>query len=440
MDRGRLRPSPFPFSMSQFFQDDGPKATGQKACLATTAYDSPDASYAFSIQRSRAALTAAGIQSAYFLLSGNCHVDDARNCIIQEFLLSDCTDLVFLDADVSWTPDQVVRLLRHDQDIVGGVYPFRRQDAQKAGDMPVRLLMGAEIRDGLLEVEGLPTGFMRIRRQVIETLVADAPHFKKKDAPTEVPLIFERTLENGTRWGGDLNFCNKWRRTGGKIYADYEMRLGHAAKVVLMDSLASATRRREGTTLHHIAEKVRSGTETLADLTEAANYIANHWGANEEVLALCVKLARNATGPIIESGSGLTTVLMAAATDQQVYCLEHHGLYAALLRQFAAEAGVTNISLCIQPIKDGWYDLSDILDELPDHFALGLNDGPPRQIGLRMKFFDHFNPDITICDDADDTGYAEAIIAWAGQNGRRVDFVGLRAALIRKLETKEKAA
>ncbi len=422
--------------MSQLFQDDGPKATGQKVCLATTAYDSPEASYAFSIQRSREALTAAGIQSAYFLLSGNCHVDDARNCIIQEFLLSDCTDLVFLDADVSWTPDQVVRLVQHDRDIVGGVYPFRRQDTHQAGDMPVRMLAGAEVRDGLLEVEGLPAGFMRIRRQPIETLAADAPHFKKKGSATEVPLLFERTLEEGTRWGGDLNFCNKWRRAGGKIYVDYEMRLGHTAKIVLMDSLGSAIRRREGATLRHVVEKVRLGTETFGDLTEAANYIANPFGAIEDVLALCVKLARKATGPIIEAGSGLTTVLMAAATDQKVYCLEHHGLYAAELRQFAAEAGVTNIALCIQPIKDGWYDLSDVIEDLPDHFALGLNDGPPRQVGSRMEFFDHFGDrcETIIVDDADDPGYAEALKGWAAKNDRRIDFIAERAALIRQQE------
>jgi hypothetical protein len=96
--------------------------------LATTAYDSPDASYTFSIQKSRQALTDAGIQSSYLLNHGNCHVDDARNVVVQEFLLSDCTDLVFIDADVSWETKDLVTLIRYPRDVVGGIYPFRRDD------------------------------------------------------------------------------------------------------------------------------------------------------------------------------------------------------------------------------------------------------------------------------------------------------------------------
>ena len=121
--------------MSNRFYDSGPSATGQKVFLATTAYDSPDASYTFSIARSREALTAAGIQSAYYLLQGNCHVDDARNAVVRDFLESDCTELVFLDADVSWEPDALVELCKINRDLVGGVYPYRRESEEEK--MPV---------------------------------------------------------------------------------------------------------------------------------------------------------------------------------------------------------------------------------------------------------------------------------------------------------------
>ncbi len=425
--------------MSQLFQDDGPprrngkgRTISQKVMLATTAYDSPDAAYTFAMARSREALATAGIPSAYLLLTGNCHVDDARNSIVAEFLAGDCTDLVFLDADVSWEPHNLVALCQHDADVVGGVYPYRRPDAYPGGEMPYRSLPGAQVGDdGLLEVIGLPTGFMRIRRRVLETLAASAETYKKKDGAGVVPIIFERTLESGTRWGGDLKFCMKWRDTGGVIYADYEMRLGHTGKVVIHDSLGSATRRREGSTLRHICDKIRAGKETMNDYMEARLFVDNHWGAYEDVLALGVLCARQANGPIIEAGSGLTTVLMAAATDQTVFCLEHHGLHAAKLRQMAAEAGVGNIGLCVCPIKDGWYDISGEND-LPDHFALGLNDGPPRQLGDRMKFFDHVTADTIICDDADDPGYARQLDVWAAANEYVVKTLERRAALLTK--------
>ena len=186
--------------MSNRYYDAGPLAAGHKVMLPTTAYDSPDASYTFSIARSRESLSAAGIQSAYYLLQGNCHVDDARNAVVRDFLESDCTDLVFIDADVSWEPGTLVDLCRFDRDIVGGVYPYRRESDEET--MPVRHLPTISVEpDGLIEVEGLPTGFMRIRRHLIETMAATAKHFIK-DAGTPHPVLFERDYFGGGRRGG----------------------------------------------------------------------------------------------------------------------------------------------------------------------------------------------------------------------------------------------
>jgi len=431
--------------LSNLFHDDGPVATGQKVLLATVAYESPDASYTFSIQRSRQALAEAGIASGYMLLSGNCHVDDSRNKIVQEFLLSDCTDLVFLDADVSWKPETLVELCKFTVAVVGGVYPFRRDDAGSRANMPVRMIPGViEPESGLLEVEGLPAGFLRIRRFALESMAEKAESFKSpKDRRSPVPLIFERTLEDGNRYGGDIAFCRKWRALGGKVHAAYDLRLGHTAVSVIWDSLGAGLRRQTHTTLRHIVERVREGSTDLNLYAEARRFIHNPYGALEDVLALCVIEARKADGPIIETGSGLTTILMAAAApDQTVWCIEDDDVWARDLATMAHEAGVSNIAICTQPIKDRWYDLTDILGDLPKEFALGLNDGPSRFKGGRMGFFDAVGADIWSCktiivDDADDPGYAEAITTWAKAHGRKIDFVDERAALIRLQDDKE---
>ena len=192
-----------------------------------------------------------------------------------------------------------------------------------------------------------------------------------------------------------------------------------------------------------VVDRVRQGSESLTMYSEARRFLHNPFGALEDVLALCVLMARKADGPIIETGSGLTTILMAAAApDQEVYCIEHDMGWAAQLEAMAYGAGTTNISLCRQPIRNGWYDLSDIESELPSSFALALVDGPPRYLASRMPFYERLAErcDNIIADDADDAGYAEAITSWAKQNGRRVDFVDERAALIRKIEDEEQAA
>ena len=414
--------------MSRFHYDEGGRKTGlYKAMLATTCYDRPDDSYAFAMASSREYLHQHGIGTAYVLLQGNCHVDDARNDVVHTFLASDCTDLVFLDADVTWRPEDLARLFLHDADVVGGVYPYRREG--RGLEMPVRLSRGnpRPNDDGLLEVDGLPTGFLRISRHVLERLAKDAKTYPGKDGKP-VAIIFERTLIDGTRWGGDLHFCNLWRATGGKVYADMEIVLGHAAKMVLYDSLGSFLRRRGQKTLRHVADKIRAGTDSENDYDEAVRYMDNKWGVQADVLSACVAMARQADGPIIEAGSGLSTILMAAATKQTVYCLEHSPTYAHRLKDIAHQAGVTNIGLRLCPIKDGWYDLTDM--DLPDRFALGLNDGPPRQTGSRLPFFKHLNVDTVICDDADDPAYRAQLSAYAERVGRTVDFVSDRMAVV----------
>jgi predicted O-methyltransferase YrrM len=420
--------------MSNLFFDAGPSASGQKVMLATTSYDNPDSSYVFSIASSREALHKAGVPTAYLLLQGNCHVDDARNTVVRDFLVSDCTDLVFLDADVSWEPESLVALCKFDCDLVGGVYPYRR-DRHGKQSMPVRNLRGVYVPDesGLLEVEGLPTGFMRIRRHVLERMAAESPSFRK-DASGPVPLLFERDIWNGERRGGDIHFCMKWRAMGGKLYAAAEMRLGHCGEQIVRDSLAANLRRQAGLTLGHVAEIIRDGKETAETYAEAREAMDNPWGAQTDVLFLAVGLARKARGPIIEAGSGLTTILMAAANpDQTVWCLEHHPVYALKLEHMAYQAGVKNIALVTCPIKDGWYDVAADLPHMPKRFAVGLIDGPPRLLGDRMKFFDVFGDccEAFLADDADDAGYAATLTTWADNNGRALKIYD-RAAVILK--------
>jgi hypothetical protein len=237
--------------VSNLYYDPGPPALGQKVMLATTSYDSPDASYTYSIAQTREYLHQNGIRTAYLLLQGNCHVDDARNTVVRDFLDSDCTDLVFLDADVSWEPWQVRDLVKYDCDIVGGVYPYRREDGQTK--MPVRNIEGVtEPEDGLLEVEGLPTGFLRIKRDVLEFMKVSVHGFENRGR--QIPVIFERDIYQGKRRGGDVRFCMKWREMGGKVYAAADLHLGHCGKHIVRDSLSASLRRQAGTTLGHVAE------------------------------------------------------------------------------------------------------------------------------------------------------------------------------------------
>jgi hypothetical protein len=417
--------------MSAHYFDEGPLADGRKVLLAVPTYDDPSVALTFALARSREALSASGIQSALLILQGNCHVDDARNSIVRDFLESDCTDLVFLDSDVTWEPKDLVQLCSRDQDIVGGVYPYRREGGE---NMPVRLMEGGEVHDGLREVEGLPTGFMKIRRHVLETMAAEAPWYFDKIYPTA--LVFNRSQpdEHHARWGGDLDFCRRWREMGGKIYAEDEIRLGHVTKIILYDSLGAHLRRITGTALPYLMRRFSEGIETESDYNELFRYGGNNYAADAPTLALVAGIARKCRGPIIETGSGLSSVLMAAVSDQPVYSLEHLDHYASQTLAWSEEAGVPNVGICHAPLVDGWYDIGKF--DLPNKFSFGFCDGPPRLYGTRMRFFEEFGERCTVIavdDIKTDNNFARAVHDWAADHGRSVTILG-RCAFLQRAE------
>jgi len=419
--------------MSNLYFDAGPtKGSGRKVLLATTSYDNPDASYTFAIARSRLALHEAGIASAYLLLQGNCHVDDARNAVVYEFLKTDCDELVFLDADVSWEPEHLIALCNFDSEMVGGVYPYRREGEGES--MPVRMLPGVFEADanGLLEVDGLPTGFLRIKRSVFEKMRPYVAAYDKGGKVT--PVFFERDMLGIGRRGGDIGFAMRWRAIGGKCHAAVDLRLGHTGKYTLKDSLAASLRRQTGQTLKYVCNRIAEGKETDDDLAEALRLIDNPYGAPAHVLKIAIGLARSSELPVLEIGTGLSTILVAAAAKDKVWAVEHHPAHADKLRNMVRAAGVQNIALVTAPLKDGWYDLSEDMGTMPERFGLAIVDGPPRSDGKRMAFLDKMADrcDVLLFDDADTDGYLSELTAWAKANGREIQAEDRAAVIYRK--------
>src|ERR1700760_482086 len=79
-----------------------------------------------------------GVQGSVRILSGESLVTRARNEAVAHFLAQkQHTHLFWIDADIGFTPDQALRLLLADRDVVAGVYPLKRIDW--TGDIPAGL-------------------------------------------------------------------------------------------------------------------------------------------------------------------------------------------------------------------------------------------------------------------------------------------------------------
>ena len=90
----------------------------------------------------------------------------------------------------------------------------------------------------------------------------------------------------------------------------------------------------------------------------------------------------SANGPILECGSGLSTILIGILAQQArltVWSLEHEPTYAAHVQKYLDKYRVNSVRLCVAPLKQygdfDWY--APPLASMPGDFALVVCDGPP---------------------------------------------------------------
>ncbi len=178
-----------------------------KLCIATPSHSGTvHVPFTISLVNTVKALTAANVEVRWQALSFASFIHAARDKMAREFMASDYTDLVFADADTGWTTEGILGLLTHDVDVVGAIYPKRRDPI----DWAVKLLGNEE--NGLLECSYIGTALLRIRRKAFETLPG---------------RYFDAMYEGDRIIGEDVWFCREYRRHGGRVWADPNISVTH---------------------------------------------------------------------------------------------------------------------------------------------------------------------------------------------------------------------
>lgn len=421
--------------MSKLLHIPSPHKGNPHVFIATPMYDSKGGgAYIGSLVGSLHVLAEAGMVADYFSVSENCHVDDGRNEILRSFMRTGCTDLLFIDNDVGWEPENIVKILRYDRDVVAGVYPKKTPDGV-IEEYPVRMEPGKEIwaeGDGLVEVVGAPTGFMRIRRGVVEKLIEANKHRQYfgqhcKDGDPPYTIIFERTLESGHRHSGDYAFCNKWREMGGKIYVDPEMRFVHEGNKEWSGCLGDHWRRSHGVSEEQALRRaleavaaIKAGSIDFKHVAEIAEWWQNReWAAGVGMATACLLLSKRVKGQVLECGSGLTTLIMAI-NGAEVHSLEHDPIWADRTKSALKTLGLT-ANVHYSPIRDHgayrWYESWPKLEKID----LLVCDGPPRLIGREglALIEDQLSGAVMVWDDATSVGTMGMIDRWEKKTGRR---------------------
>jgi hypothetical protein len=175
-----------------------------------------------------------------FTISDCPYLPTARNTLVSMFMEDkDNTDLFFIDADVGFDAAGAMKILQRPEEIVAGIYPLKRD----IGGYPVQVKTEDGIpigRDGLIEAEFLPTGFMRIKRVVFERIQKAYPDLRYTDSVVNVDGVsgvagfdyFNMGVDKERQrfTTEDYAFCQRWRDIGGQLWVYPDIDFSHIGR------------------------------------------------------------------------------------------------------------------------------------------------------------------------------------------------------------------
>jgi len=212
-----------------------------------------------------------GYDMAFSAIFNESLIQRGRNALVHGFMQRpECTHLMFIDADIKFNPQDIIKMIEADKDIICGIYPKKEinwvevEKAVKEGVPTGRLkTRTASVVVNLKDYAGsvtVPvnepveifnggTGFMLIKRSTFDTLKNHVASYNNdvlfldggisKDRITE---YFACAIEPGTErlLSEDYYFCWKAREAGLSVWAAPWVQLGHFGSYLFEGGLTPA--------------------------------------------------------------------------------------------------------------------------------------------------------------------------------------------------------
>ena len=191
-------------------------------------------------------------------------ISRARNQIAAKFLANkEFTHLMFIDCDLGFDADDIIKMLWHDKDIMTAAYPIKTINWDlvaknaKEGVAPNKLLENSlrfvvntikdsdnnkvKVDKGAIKVYDAGTGFMLIKREVFEKLIGKYPELQYVDdtgglEDHEKPFtygFFNSYIDPETKrfLSEDYGFCRYWQEINGEVWTDPSIHMMHLGRM-----------------------------------------------------------------------------------------------------------------------------------------------------------------------------------------------------------------
>ena len=174
-----------------------------------------------------------------------------RNNLTADFMKTDCTHLLFIDCDLIFSTEHIERIVSHAEDVVGGFYAKKQEGPL---EWVINTFPGhvGKRTDGLHKVAYIGTGFICIRRNVIERMIERYPHiafaadYGTREIMHDIWPMTVYCAECGDSAGEscthaphsrrylseDWFFCQRWMDMGGEVFGDTGVVLKHVGPAI----------------------------------------------------------------------------------------------------------------------------------------------------------------------------------------------------------------
>jgi len=173
----------------------------------------------------RGFLVSEGVNHDFYTLWNESAVHRARNQCVKAFLETDYEYLMFIDGDIEFTIDDIGRLWNLDADVAVGCYRMKSDDAPYAAWKDGKLLSLENLPKEPFNVDYAGTGFMMIKRRVIEGLCSLEKQYEGKEG--FMYQLFDFPLRDGVELSEDYAFCEDARNAGFKVVMHPDVKLQH---------------------------------------------------------------------------------------------------------------------------------------------------------------------------------------------------------------------
>lgn len=204
------------------------KLKENKLFIATPMYGGQcSGMYVKSILDLQTTLYSMGVENRFSFLFNESLITRARNYLVDEFLRSGYTHLLFLDSDIEFNPEDVLALMAIDKDIIGAPYPkksvnwgniyraaqkYKEEEAGEleglVGDYVFNVVPGTQQFNVFrpIQVMEIGTGYMMIKRHVFDKMRDGYPTLSYKpdhigqqhfDGSRYIHAYFETVTDRG---------------------------------------------------------------------------------------------------------------------------------------------------------------------------------------------------------------------------------------------------